>query len=30
VLTSNVVTFTITPAAPPPPTEPTLVASQVG
>jgi hypothetical protein len=30
VLMSNVVTFTITPAAPPPPTEPTLVASQVG
>jgi hypothetical protein len=31
VLTSNVVTFTITPSGPPPPpTEPTLVASQVG
>lgn len=32
VLTSNVVTFTITPAVvtPPPPVEPTLVASQVG
>jgi hypothetical protein len=29
VLTSNQVSFTITPAAPPPPTEPTLVASQV-
>jgi hypothetical protein len=30
VLTSNQVNFTITPATPPPPTEPTLVASQVG
>ena len=31
VLTSNLVSFSITPAtAPPPPTEPTLVASQVG
>ena len=28
-LASNVVTFTITPATPPPPAEPTLVASQV-
>jgi hypothetical protein len=30
VLTSNQVSFTITPATAPPPTEPTLVASQVG
>src|SRR5208283_1991860 len=30
VLTSNQVTFTISAAAPPPPAEPTLVASQVG
>ena len=30
VLLSNVVSFTITPLPPPPPTEPTLVASQVG
>jgi hypothetical protein len=30
VLTSNVVTFAITQAPPPPPAEPTLVASQVG
>jgi hypothetical protein len=30
VLLSNVVSFSITPLPPPPPTEPTLVASQVG